>query len=164
GMLNINTPLGMVDDRGTAIPSQVEPVAFWDDGSVRWIRVSLTSQFQPGSIQKPLYYLTQLAAPQAARSDDIAISRTNGLLSITSRQFRFEFGADAFPQISIDMNGNGTFEASEILSQNPQGTFYARFADGRRGVLTNPVISIEAPRSATLGPVRYAVVKVGGNY
>jgi hypothetical protein len=161
GDLTPNTLLGVVNDSGQVIPSQVERVATWDDGSVRWLRVSFVQPFDPGR----KYFLRELQTPPTPLSDDIVITQNAGAITLSSKSVRFEFGQDAFPErIYLDRNANGIFDPNEVLSDQPQGAFYARFIDGHRGTMRQVSTSIETPATAAAGPVRYAVIKVQGNY
>jgi hypothetical protein len=61
GALHPSTELGIVDDQGQLVPAQVERIATWGDGSVRWVRVSFVQPFTRGRT----YYLdkpTRLSA------------------------------------------------------------------------------------------------------
>ena len=53
---------------------------------------------------------------------------------------------------------------TRFLSDNAGLGFYLVTADGRRGGLKRTAISIEVPVQGTPGPVRYAVIKVQGEY
>src|SRR5437016_4154411 len=94
GELTAGTLLGVVSDAGQVIPSQVERVSTWDDGSVRWLRVSFVQPFDAAH----KYYLRQLQAPQPALSDDIVITRNGSAITLSSKSVRFDFGQDAFPE------------------------------------------------------------------
>jgi PcRGLX-like N-terminal RIFT barrel domain len=73
GALAADTPLGVVDSLGARVPAQVEPVATWPDGSVRWLRVSFVQSFA----SKLRYYLA-VTAPATPMTDDIVITSSRG--------------------------------------------------------------------------------------
>jgi len=160
GVLQPSTHLGVVNDLGQSIPSQIEYVADWEDGSIRWIRVSFEQSYSPGR----RYYLTELVAAPPPRWDDIQIVDNGTELLINTAAAHFRFAGGAFPQqIHFDLNRNNVYEPQELLSDNAGGAFYAVRTDGRRGTLTPTSISRIAPDSAVT-PTRYAVVRVAGDY
>jgi PcRGLX-like N-terminal RIFT barrel domain len=63
----------VVDSLGARVPAQVEPVATWPDGSVRWLRVSFVQSFA----SKLRYYLA-VTAPATPMTDDIVITSSRG--------------------------------------------------------------------------------------
>jgi YetA-like protein len=160
GALAADTPLGVVDSLGARVPAQVEPVATWPDGSVRWLRVSFVQSFA----SKLRYYLA-VTAPATPMTDDIVITSSRGTVLLSTGPAQFEISNRGFlDRIWLDQNGDGIFEPEEVLSDAAGDGFYVEMTDGRRGVLTNATLSIEAPVRGTIGPVRYAVLKMQGQY
>jgi len=150
GALAAGTPLGVVDSLGARVPAQVEPVASWADGSVRWVRVSFVQSFASN-----LRYYLAVTAPATPTTDDIVITSRGRTVLLSTGPAQFEISNRGFPdRIWLDQNGDGLFEPDEILSDAAGDGFYVEMTDGRRGVLTNATLSIEAPVRGTIGPVR----------
>jgi len=115
GVLADAGALRLADENGRERPLQVEPAAYWPDGSHKWVVLDFTADLKPG--ERKAYTLdlgkgVGRAAPRAKVSvaeDDETITVDTGRLKFTMLKRKNVFINEAW----LDLNGDGRYADDE---------------------------------------------------
>ncbi len=66
GELGGDVPIELVDDAGTPVPLQCEPLARWEDGSIKWLLVDFFATLEPGRTRPYRLRYSDAAAGRSA--------------------------------------------------------------------------------------------------
>jgi len=152
----------LLDEDGTPVVLQPAPAVRWQDGSVKWLRVSFPATVKPSSSRAyTLEYGTEVKPTRA--TTPLGLTRRGDVLDVHTGPLRVRFNAaqSGFPiGIECDANGDGAFGDDEAVKTN--GLMRAEVADAAKRVYTtaNACERLEVEES---GPVR-VVVKAAGHH
>jgi len=114
GALASSDGLRIVTSDGEPVPAQVETTATWDglDGPVRWALISTRLRRDGDYLVEYGAQVTRDAADgiQVAENADALIIDTGPMRARISRQ-----RATVFDEVALDLDGDGTFAADEII-------------------------------------------------
>lgn len=144
-----------------AIPinAQFMPMAFWDDGSIRWLKCDFQAFVPANSTAN--YTLETNAA--FTPSTELTADDNGSIITVTTGPLRFTISKTAFnlfDQVWLDSNGDRIYDSSErIISSGSTGPVVGIGANSYPSSMIPPdSISIEEQ-----GPVK-VVVKVTGRH
>jgi hypothetical protein len=165
----------LVDGQGRPVPVQSQVAVRWQDGSVKWLRISFLATVAADSPAKyTLEYGTRLAVPPRERSSEVSAAESRhataalSVSSVTDKSFSittgplracFDAARSGFPtRIQLDANGDRQWDETDpcwdgIVSEVTDATRQQHLTQG-------PVEHIEVEEA---GPVRI-VVKVTGHH
>jgi hypothetical protein len=141
----------IVDDATGPVPCQIDKVAYWPDGTVRWARADF--------IANPTHAY-RLRAGARAPFPAVTVKSTGSGLLVTTGPSRYFFptGAASFDTVAFDVNGDHVFQSNETIISGARDAFYVLDSEGRRAVLHSGTVTVESA-----GPL-HAVVRAEGTY
>jgi hypothetical protein len=151
----------LLDTQGQEIPIQPKLAARWPDGSVKWLRLSLSaSADRETTARYTLEYGRQVR--RATATSPLRVQTTGSSLVANTGPLRVEFDArrSGFPvSIGCDADGNGRFSVDELLAERPMAAQVVD-AEGRWYSSANVPATLEVEES---GPVRI-VLRLTGHH
>ena len=150
------TQLSLIDSEGNTVPAQIDKVADWPDGSLRWAHVDFSADFSKE------YFLAVRDQPVStgAQEDDILLfERGAGLSVVTGKaMYRLSDRCVGLEALSLGVDAGGGLTENEVLSADAAGAFYVVDNQGRRGVLKDGKIRVEQKGK------RHLVIRAEGAY
>jgi hypothetical protein len=120
----------LLDAEGRNVPAQFTPLAFWPDGSIKWVLVSFVHP--GGSPEYTLEYGEAVSTP--AVTNGIVVEETAYGLVVTTDRLRAELSSQQFAppgRVIIDANRDGRFDEEEIVLTGSEGLVLVD-GEGRR--------------------------------
>lgn len=120
----------LLDSEGQPVPAQFTALAFWPDGSVKWVLVSFVHP--GGSPEYTLQYGEAVRTPAVAGG--IAVEESAEGLVVTTDQLRAELSGERFAppgRVFVDANRDGQFSDEEIVVSGRDGLVLVD-GEGRR--------------------------------
>lgn len=137
----------LLDAQGQEVPAQFTPLAFWPDGSIKWVLVSFVHP--GGTPDYTLEYGEAVSTPEVA--DGITVEQSAGGLVVTTDRLRAELSSERFAppgRVFVDTSGDGQFSDGEVVVSGSDGLV---IVDGEGSRYT----------SAGAGPTRFEVEEAG---
>jgi len=156
----------LTDGTGKAIPCQLTPLAWWEDGSIKWLLLDFIAPSEgkyvlnvsPDEHPTP----TPRRPVRVERLDDGSLVVTNGVLSLKLDRKDFAL----FESIAFDANRDGKLSADEVITGRPlMGNGRIVTADGKAFGLGAPdkiVVEDEGAIRSTVCIEGSFVAKDGG--
>lgn len=120
----------LLDAAGQPVPAQFGELAYWPDGSVKWLLISFV---HPGGLAAyALEYGDAVRAP--AITDGIRVEATPDGLVVTTQRLRAELSSLQFAppgRVSVDADGDGRFTDPEVVVSGRDGLVLVD-GDGKR--------------------------------
>lgn len=160
GELAADAPVHLVDPQGTPVPAQFQPMAVWDDGSVKWLKTDFLASV-PASRTAEYALEPGTASTEAGELD---VMETSEAVTVTTGPLRFVVSKTAFTlfeQAWLDLDGDRSYEPDEQLI-DPEDTFGAAAYLGLRAFLMDvePPAMVEVEEA---GPLK-AVIRIAGRH
>ncbi|MDA1141044.1 MAG: hypothetical protein O3B01_20960 [Planctomycetota bacterium] len=154
GVIPKSDNLTVVLDSGIPVPSQVAPLATWEDGGLRWCMVDFVAE-------KGLkYFLTRADEPNKRHGSDLQVSAEEAELIIKNGAIRWRLntGECVLPELHLDLDLDGVFSKEESLINPTDSNYFVVDSKGRKGLLQARELKVELS-----GP-RHTVVSISGEY
>lgn len=158
GELMPATPLDVRAPDGSSVPTQTRPMAVWDDGSVRWLKVDFQATVD-ASVGETYLLQTGTTVPP---NDALQVDETADAITVTTGPLRFQVSKTQFAlfdQIWLDANGNREYSADEQLLDMPDAPFVVQAGRTYRANAQPP----EQVEVEEAGPL-CTVIKVAGRH
>ena len=150
GLLKSTTSFRLTTMEGEEFPLQIRPLAFWEDGSVKWLLVD--TQLVNDALDKHLLLEIHQTPPPPPASSPLrvvpgpsAITVVTGPLAFSISKERFTLFQDAF----LDQNGDGKFTEEERVSSGGDLVIRHRGSDYRSSLSRDYTLTVEE-----VGPLR----------
>ncbi len=158
--------LGLYTERGEQVSAQFKPLAFWPDGSIKWVLVSLLARGGERS-----YRLTWGEGAASAASSPLRVDAGVGKVVVDTGVMRAVIDVrkrGLVHSLAFDANGDGQYGEGESLGEPALSSFVewtdvaeaVRTRAGRYSDEAHPTRDVELVEA---GPVR-AVVRVTGEH
>lgn len=123
GQLTDATGVLLVSEEGKPLPLQTEPLAFWPDGSIRWLLLDFQVDLPAG--EKRTYELRYGAdvRPQEVERR-LEVRKTADKVVVQTGPMQLELTAQGFRPLDalwLDANGDGQFAAGERVTGRSSG-------------------------------------------
>lgn len=157
GVLAAGTAVGVQGPDGRAVLSQAQPMARWNDGSVRWLQVSFAADV---AADAAVTYRVQPGA--SAPAGELTVTETAAAVTVTTGPLRFTVSTTqggVFDQIWLDDDGDRRYTDAERLLEAPATPVAEQAGRTYRA-------ASEAPTQVTIeeaGPAR-VVLKLAGRH
>ncbi|MFO8079608.1 MAG: hypothetical protein R6V07_04800, partial [Armatimonadota bacterium] len=149
----------LLDAQGQTVAAQFTPLAFWPDGSVKWVLVSFVHP--GGSPEYTLEFGEAMSTP--AVDEGIVVEESAEGLVVTTDRLRAELSRERFAppgRVSVDADGDGQFDDGEVVVTGRDG-FVIVDGEGTRYTSTGAgTTRFEVEES---GPVR-TVIRAEGPF
>lgn len=146
--------LQLVNDKNNSVPAQTWPLAYWPDGSMKWLAVAIP----PGAGASSSFKL-QPGTPADVGTNRITTRQADDTLEISTGLIRCVVGRSATSLIrSVERSGRVTLQSAELVAMRQDGP-----SDGdavRRETFVGQIKEAVIEQS---GPVR-AVVRISGEH
>lgn len=142
---------------GEAIPAGFTELAWWPDGSVKWLLVSVLHEGDAGDYA--LEYGEQVSQPEVA--EPIRVEETPDGLRVTTNVLRAEISRQRFSppgDLWRDIDGDGRFAESERIAIADEG---AVLTDAEGHVYSTAGQPVERLEVEEAGPVRTVILAEG---
>jgi len=103
----------LLDAQGAPAPAQFSELAYWSDGSLKWLLVSVVHDGAPSTYT--LEYGARVVAPAVQRP--VAVEETEEGVKVTTDVLQARLSRQQFAppgELLLDSNGDGRFEADEL--------------------------------------------------
>jgi hypothetical protein len=157
GAVKVNSTYTLADAAGKTIPTQTWPLAYWPDGSIKWIGIAAVGD---SSVKN---FSLNVAPGKGMRSMAIRslVTDDGGFLHVNTGSLQCDIakqGNVLIPTMSIDGKAVGTDGILECVLQNKPDADIETSAVKQK--LTSKLSSVTIEQS---GPIR-AVVRIEGNF
>ena len=176
GVLKDEKQAALVDAQGKAVPCVSRAVAFWPDGSIKWLLLDFQTRLEAGNGAKLRLVVGEKARP-APVPNPLKVAETPEGLSVETGKLRMAFanpGGRLALGVALDLNGDGKVTDGETVIKPGGAVFGCTFShikDTERyvsqtwldpGELDTGAVEVTALKVEEQSPLR-AVVLVRAN-
>ncbi len=157
GLLKATTSFKLRTAGGTELPIQIRPLAFWEDGSVKWLHVNTEGTAR--AADQGLFFEIHKSPPSKPNETPLKVTQDSGQMTVVTGPLKFSVNKAKFTlleEVFLDRNGDGQFSPEEKVAQG--GDLFIRHRDEmfRSSLSRHYTLAVEE-----IGPLRVTLKASG---
>jgi len=130
GALKDASKAALLDEKGKPAPCVAKAVAFWPDGSIKWLVLDFQPRLEARKVAKVKLVLGDKARP-APVANPLEVAESPGSVSVDTGKLRFvagNAGGKLALTIALDLNGDGKVADDEVIVKPGPDVFGCTFS------------------------------------